>query len=204
MNKFIKINLIILVIFCLSCNYLIIPINAETSDEDYVEYLDEESENQETENEGEPDDGEKTLDDLQIEKSQLENIINESNNQILIIENDLSSLVFEIAEINQRICDKQLEVETLEAQEVEMLAYIEKAERELEISNSRYEKQKELLEKRLIAMYEMGQNSYLEILLNSKSITDFFSNYYLISEISKDDEELLQTVDGDKKYNKGL
>lgn len=204
MKKFIKINLIILVIFCLSCNYLIIPINAETSDEDYVEYLDEESENQGTENEGESEDGEKTLDDLQLEKSQLENVIDESNNQILIIENDLSSLVFEIAEINQKICDKQLEVETLEAQEVEMLAYIEKAEKELEISNSRYEKQKELLEKRLIAMYEMGQNSYLEILLNSKSITDFFSNYYLISEISKADEELLQTVEAEKKYNKAL
>lgn len=203
MKKFIKINLIILVIFCLSCNYLIIPINAETSDDEYVEYLDgENSESQE--NESEPEEEEKTLDDLQLEKSQLENVIDESNNQILIIENDLSSLVFEIAEINQKICDKQLEVETLEAQEVEMLAYIEKAERELEISNSRYEKQKELLEKRLIAMYEMGQNSYLEILLNSKNITDFFSNYYLISEISKADEELLQTVDAEKKYNKAL
>lgn len=203
MKKFIKINFIILVIFCLSCNYLIIPINAETSDDEYVEYLDgENSESQE--NESEPEEEEKTLDDLQLEKSQLENVIDESNNQILIIENDLSSLVFEIAEINQKICDKQLEVETLEAQEVEMLAYIEKAERELEISNSRYEKQKELLEKRLIAMYEMGQNSYLEILLNSKNITDFFSNYYLISEISKADEELLQTVDAEKKYNKAL
>lgn len=203
MKKFIKINLIILVIFCLSCNYLIIPINAETSDDEYVEYLDgENSESQE--NESEPEEEEKTLDDLQLEKSQLENVIDESNNQILIIENDLSSLVFEIAEINQKICDKQLEVETLEAQEVEMLAYIEKAERELEISNSRYEKQKELLEKRLIAMYEMGQNSYLEILLNSKNITDFFSNYYLISEISKADEELLQTVEAEKKYNKAL
>lgn len=201
MKKFIKINLIILVIFCLSCNYLIIPINAETSDDEYVEYLDgENSESQE--NESEPEEEEKTLDDLQLEKSQLENVIDESNNQILIIENDLSSLVFEIAEINQKICDKQLEVETLEAQEVEMLAYIEKAERELEISNSRYEKQKELLEKRLIAMYEMGQNSYLEILLNSKNITDFFSNYYLISEISKADEELLQTVDAEKNIIK--
>lgn len=197
MKKFIKINLIILVIFCLSCNYLVNPINAETSDEEYID-----EENSEPEDAEEPE--EKTLDDLQLEKSELENIINESNSQILIIENDLSSLVYEISEINQKICDKQLEIETLEAQENEMLAYIEKAEKELEISNSRYEKQKELLEKRLVAMYEMGQNSYLEVLLNSKSITDFFSNYYLISEISKADEELLQTVEAEKNYNKKL
>ncbi len=208
MKKFIKINLMILVIFCLLCNCLIIPINAETVYEaEYLdnEYSEENQDNSKEENNEEESEGEeKTLDDLQIEKSQLENIIDESNSQILIIENDLSALVFEIAEINQKICDKQLEVETLEAQEIEMLAYIEKAERELEISDARYEKQKELLEKRLVAMYEMGQNSYLEILLSSKSITDFFSNYYLISEISKADEELLQTVDAEKKYNKKL
>ena len=206
MKKFIKINLIILVIFCLLCNYFVIPINAETSEDDYQEeeYFDEENYDEQNEDEEEPEEEEKTLDDLQLEKSELENIIDESNSQILIIENDLSSLVFEIAEINQKICDKQLEVETLEAQEIEMLAYIEKAERELEMSDARYEKQKELLEKRLVAMYEMGQNSYLEILLNSRSIMDFFSNYYLISEISKADEELLQTVDAEKKYNKKL
>lgn len=202
MKKFIKINFIILVIFCLSCNYLVIPINAETPNDEYID--EETNQEAEQESEQEPEQEEKTLDDLQLEKSELENIIDESNSQILIIENDLSSLVYEISEINQKICDKQLEIETLEAQEIEMLAYIEKAEKELEISNNRYEKQKELLEKRLIAMYEMGQNSYLEVLLNSKSITDFFSNYYLISEISKADEELLQTVESEKKYNKKL
>lgn len=206
MKKFIKINLIILVIFCLSCNYLLIPINAETVNQEYAnnENQEEENESNEVDNKEESNQEEKTLDDLQLEKNQLENMVDESNNQILIIENDLSSLVYEIAEINQKICDKQLEVKTLEAQEIEMIAYIEKAEKELEISNTRYEKQKELLEKRLIAMYEIGQISYLEILLNSKSIIDFLSNYYLISEISKADEELLQTVDAEKKYNKKL
>ena len=61
-----------------------------------------------------------------------------------------------------------------------------------------------MLEKRLVAMYEMGENSYLEVLLSSKSITDLFSNYYLISEISSADEELLKTVNDEKIYNKRL
>lgn len=198
MKKFIKINLIILVIFCLSWNCLSVQIYAENIEE--LPQTEEQSENSE-ENE-EPQ--EKTLDDLQIEKNELENIINESNNQIQFIESDLSALVVEISEINQKICDKQLEIETLQAQEKEILAYIEKAEIELEESNNRYEKQKDLLEKRLVAMYEMGENSYLEILLNSKGITEFFSNYYLISEISEADSELLKTVEAEKNYNKKL
>lgn len=213
MKKFIKINLIILIIFCLSCNYLLIEINAEY-EEEQVTFEDENQENIESEENAnleentEPEENieseEKTLDDLQIEKSELENGINESNTQIQFIESELSATVAEIAEINQKICDKQLEVETLEAQEIELLAYIEKAELELDKSNERYEKQKELLEKRLVAMYEMGESSYLDVLLNSKSITEFFSNYYLISEVSEADNELLKTVDAEKKYNKKL
>jgi len=207
MKKFIKINFVILVIFCLSCNYLLVPINAETSDEEYSENqeeLNEEENQQDEENNQQEDNEEKTLDDLQLEKADLQNIIEESNAQIQFIESDLSNTVVEIAEINQKICDKQLEVETLQAQENEIFKYIERAENELERSDKRYEKQKELLEKRLVAMYEMGENSYLEVLLSSKSITDLFSNYYLISEISSADEELLKTVNDEKIYNKRL
>ena len=195
MKKIIKINLIILVIFCLSCNFALLEIMA-TSDE-----IIEEEQNQEN-NEEEKE--EKTLDDLQLEKSELENQINASNEQIQFIESDLSATVAEISEINQKIIDKKLEIETLEVQEKDLLSYIEKAEKELERSNTRYEKQKNLLEKRLVAMYEMGETSYLDLMLNSKNITDFLSNYYLITEITAADTELVQTANAEKKYNSKL
>ena len=206
MRKFIKINLIILVIFCLSCSLIIKPINATSNEEENTENQEvinnEENNNQNSDENTENE--EKNLDDLQLEKSELENQINSSNEQIQFIESDLSAIVVEISEINQKILDKQMEIETLEAQEKDLLAYIEKAEYELNSSNDRYEKQKELLEKRLVAMYEMGSVSYLDLILNSKSITEFLSNYYLISEITSADEELLQNVEAEKKYNKKL
>ncbi len=200
MKKFIKINFIILVIFCLSCNFALVKINA-TSDEVQEEIPEEINEEETLEENNEE---EKTLDDLQIERSDLENQINSSNEQIQFIENDLSATVAEISEINQKIIDKQMEIETLQVQEKDLIVYIDKAEKELEISNERYEKQKELLEKRLVAMYEMGETSYLDLILNSKSITELFSNYYLISEITSADTELLESVEAEKKYNKKL
>lgn len=202
MKKFIKINLIILVIFCLSCSLILNPINA-TSDEE-TEVVENIEENNDENNEENSDEEEKTLDDLQLEKSELENEINSSNEQIQFIESDLSTIVAEISTINQKILDKQMEIETLEAQEGDLLAYIEKAEYELNSSNERYEKQKDLLEKRLVAMYELGEVSYLNLILHSKSITEFFSNYYLISEITAADTELLKNVEAEKKYNKKL
>ena len=205
MKKFIKINLIILVIFCLSCNFALIQINATTEEQIEDNNIEENQEEvQENEQNNEEDSEEKDLDSLQLEKSELENELAESNNQIQFIEGELTATVAEISEINQQIYDKQMEIETLEAQETDLIAYINKAEYELEKSNERYEKQKELLEKRLVAMYEIGQTSYLDLLLSSKGVMEFISNYFLIEEISSADAELLDTVEAEQKYNKKL
>lgn len=204
MKKFIKINLIILVILCININYIALPINAtedvENNDENVEDYENEAYE----EVQDEQEEKEKTLDDLQIEKSDLENQINSSNEQIQFIENELSITVAEIAEINQKILDKQMEIETLEAQEENLLRYLEKAENELEKSNRRYEQQKKMLDKRLIALYELGSASYLDVLLSSRSISEFLSNYYLITEITQADTSLLENVDAEKNYNEKL
>ena len=198
MKKFIKINLIILVIFCLSCNFSLFEDSALATENQNIE------ENNEQEGTNEEENKEKDLDTLQLEKSELESGLQNSNAQIEFIESELSATVTEISAINQKIYDKQLEIETLEAQELDLLAYIEKAEIELEKSNKRYEQQKELLEKRLVAMYEIGQTSYLDLLLSSKGIMEFLSNYFLIEEISTADAELLETVELEQKYNKKL
>lgn len=219
MKKFIKINLIILVIVSLSClnpvlrvfatsertfDFLTIPEDVlENIDENGNIIEDEEQPQEESEGEEEPEE-EKTLDDLQIEKNELEMGIDTSNAQIQFIESELSLTVAELAEINQKIYDKQLEIQTLEVLEKDMYAYIQKAEKELEASNERYEKQKALLEKRLVAMYQMGEISYLEVLVNSKSITDFLSNFFMIEEVAKADTELLNTVEAEQKYNRKL
>ena len=183
MKKIIKINFIILVIFCILSN---IAFYSFATQEDGEE------EKSETETQ---------MDNLQIEKADLQNDIDESNNQIIIIEDQMTSTIKEIAEINQKMYDKQIEIETIKAKEIDTLNYIEKAENELEKSTKRYTKLKSLLENRLVAMYEMGNVSYFDLLLNSKGITEFLSNYYLISEVTSADQDLLQEVEAEKKYN---
>lgn len=229
MKKFIKLNLIILVIFCLLFNLnikifattdnfdsldkkeLLEKFEILTNQDDLEEYIDENIDNQDfggvenlDEIINEEESEKKNLDDLQIEKSNLESGIESSNAQIQFIESELTTTVAEIAEINQQIIDKEIEIETLVAQENDLLKYIAKAEYELEQSNKRYEKQKELLETRLVAMYEIGDMSYLDLLLNSKSISEFLANYFLIEEITKADTELLETVEEERVYNKKL
>ena len=182
MKRVIKFNLIIFMIICLISNYAF--VFAEENEVYEVE--------QET----------NKLDNLQIQKSEIESQIEESNKQVEFIESQLSRTVVEISEINQEIYDKEVEIKALEAQEVELNEYIEKMEKELKDSNERYEKQEALLKKRLVAMYEMGETTYLDFLFSAKSISDFLSNYYIISEIGKSDQELLNDIKGEKQYNK--
>ena len=122
MKKFIKINLIILVIFCLSTN---LPLKIVFATEEIV-----------NEEENNVEEEEKTLDDLELEKSELNEQIEMSNSQIGFIEEDLTKTVAEIAEINQNILDKRIEISTLEVQEENLNAYIERAEIELESNSS--------------------------------------------------------------------
>lgn len=188
MKRLIKVNLVILIILCIFANWIFVEAEEVQENNEYIE------ENQDNEEK-------KDLDSLKIEKSDIENQIDDSNNQIQFIQDELSSTVVEVAQMTQDIYNKQMNIETLTAQEANLVSYVEKAEAELEKSNIRYERQNDLLQKRLIAMYETGGISYIDILLNSKGISELISNWYIISEIAKSDKILLETVKSEKEYN---
>ena len=67
-------------------------------------------------------------------------------------------------------------------------------ETELNEVTEKYEKQKEVFEKRVVALYETGEIDYLDILLSSKSVSEFVSSYYVISEITEADKDLLNDI----------
>ncbi len=215
LKKFIKVNLIILVIFSMISSYLFIAFSSEDevpTIEVVTIHRDEEGniidesngENGEENQEEEKSEEDQALDELELKKSSLESGIEDSNAQIQIINEDMSAEVAEITELNQKIYDKQLEIETLEAEEKNVNKFVEAAEREYEKSNERYLKQKDLLETRMVIMYEMGETSFLDILLNSKTMSDFLSNYYMINEITNADIDLLKKVEDEKSFNKKL
>ena len=51
-----------------------------------------------------------------------------------------------------------------------------------------------MFEKRVVALYETGEIDYLDILLNSNSVSEFVSSYYVIAEITEADNELLNDI----------
>ena len=55
-----------------------------------------------------------------------------------------------------------------------------------------------MLEERLVSIYEEGDVQYIDVLLSSTSLSDFLSNYYLITELATYDTQLLNEVETQK------
>lgn len=144
------------------------------------------------------------IDDLNMQKEALEAAVSESESQIGIVEDQISAALAEVEKLSLQISEKREEISNLEAEEESLMIYIEEAETSLAEYTEKYETQKALLEKRLVAMYEMGEVKYLDVLLNSESLSDFLSRYYLVSEITQSDYELVSSVRENKEQMESL
>jgi len=118
---------------------------------------------------------------------------------------DLESLEVEVTENLEQLSKIDFSISQTEEKILELKKTLEEAEKEVQEIEYRlnhieeiYNKQKKTLEKRLVALYEEGQTTYLDVLLNSSSIVDFISNYYLIGEIAEYDKDLLDNIEREK------
>ena len=144
------------------------------------------------------------MEQLEEQKQELEQQTQAFSSQLQFVNEELSATVIEVSELTQSIYDKQTEIEELTAKSEQLEGRIETVESKLETVTQNYEAQTELLEKRLVAMYEMGDTSYLDLLLSSKGLSGFLSNYYYISEIATTDTELLNVVGEQKEHMESL
>ena len=138
------------------------------------------------------------LQDLQTQKDNLENQISDANAQISEIQIELTENLQELDSLNQKILQYEEELTQLEDDLNTTEEDISKVTEKLEYIKIDYNAQKKALEKRLVALYEAGDMQYLDVLLSSKNISEFISNYFLISEIAEYDEELLENIEREK------
>ena len=136
--------------------------------------------------------------DLQTQQQQLQEQIEQANDELEETQSQLSDNLKEIEELDQKIEDSENELTKLDEQVQALKSEISEVETRLAEVTEKYNKQKDLFEKRIVALYETGEITYLDILLKSNSIYEFVSSYYVISEIAEADNELLTSI-GDKK-----
>jgi len=136
---------------------------------------------------------------LQNQQSDLDSKIKEKEEEIENIEEEKSEVLSQVKKLVSDISSYEQEIDELESKITNLKNQIEEAEKNIKVQEEEYVKQKELLNERLVVMYENGETSYLDVLCSSESIVDFISNYYLVSEIANYDTELLEKIENKRK-----
>ena len=146
------------------------------------------------------DDNENTTQpvDLQTQREDLQNQLNEANGELENVQSDLSENLQQIEKLDQKIEIAESQLEKQESKIIELKKSIAEIEEQLDIVSKKYNKQRKLFEKRMVAIYEAGETQYLDILLKSRSLSDFLSSYYIITQLVEIDNNLIEEL-GDKK-----
>lgn len=135
----------------------------------------------------------------QNQKQENNNKIQEIQEREKKIESIKDTTLKEVEKLNLQISQYESQIASLDEQISATNKKIEEAQAKLEKAQEDFDKQEKLLKARLIATYEAGETSYLDVLLSSENLTDFISNYYLISELATYDAELLEQIEKEKK-----
>lgn len=132
--------------------------------------------------------------DLQTEQEQLQQQIEDANGELSDVQEELSQNLQQVQQLDEKISKSQGELDELNVKMAKLQTSIEKVGAELQIAEDKYNKQRETLEQRLVTMYESGDTQYLDVILSSKSVSDFLSNYFLITELTTYDTDLLEDM----------
>ena len=135
-----------------------------------------------------------TQSDLDAIKSK----IDDTKNRIEDVDAKLSSTMEQIRKLNADIAEYENSIADLDTKIDDVNAQIAETEENLKKAEEEYQHQDALLKKRLVAMYEAGETTYLDVLLSSTSVSDFISRYYIVTEIAEGDRNLLDKMEKNK------
>ena len=140
-----------------------------------------------------------TKSELNASSNETDKKIEEAKEELENINAQKSETLQQVEDLIMQISSAQSEIDELDTKISDMNAQIEDAQSKLNEKQEEYDDKEALLEKRLVAAYEAGETSYLDVLLSSSSLTDLISNYYMISEITQSDMELMEKIKTEQK-----
>ena len=139
------------------------------------------------------------LTDLQTQQQDLQDQLQQSHEELEEVQSQLSENLQQIEKLDEKIKKSEDKMSELDTQVKELQEEISNIQSQLDVAEKKYEKQKDIMEKRLVAIYESGDTQYIDVLLKSKDLSEFLSGYYLITEITSMDKDLLDEVETEKK-----
>lgn len=136
---------------------------------------------------------------LEEQQNQIKEQLTNANQQLEYVEEEISSKLVSIARIQDRISEYKSELDKVNLEYTKLQVEVAKAEKELQTIQEQYDKKDKALREKLVAMYERGTSSYIDVLLNSKTVLEFISNYFVIQTIVEYDSKQMIDINRAKQ-----
>ena len=124
------------------------------------------------------------------DKDALQDKINNAKSELKNIQNSQRDAKSELENLTIQVMDAELS---------ELESSIETKESEITEKQAEIKRKEKLLQERIVALYEAGDSTYLDVLLGSDSLLDFLSKYEIVQQIVDADTALITDLDNDKK-----
>ncbi len=135
-----------------------------------------------------------SINDLKNQQSGIENdideqkkLLEEANNQMEVTQNEIIALDKELEASRNKLLEITAEVEATNK-------LLDETNAELTKIQDEYDKKYEIFKERLKVMYEFGNVGYIEVLIGSESVSDFFNRLEYVNTIANHDKEIMDTL----------
>lgn len=140
-----------------------------------------------------------TTSELEDQQNDIKEKITEKEDEQAQVKEKLSEQMQEISKLDASISEVEAQIKQLENEISELEKSINEEQEKLEQKQKEHEENQALMEERMVAMYETGETTFLDMLFSSENIIDFISNYYMVSQITECDKELLETIEKEQE-----
>lgn len=134
----------------------------------------------------------------QSDLDEKQNQIDQTKKDLENVKEEKSEVAKQVEELTIKISDYQSKIDDLEDEIQSLNKSIKETEEKIKQKEEEYKENKELLDARMVVLYEAGEVTFLDVLLNSEGLVDFISNYYMVTELANADTELLEKIEKEK------
>lgn len=136
-----------------------------------------------------------TINQLEDKKEDLEKDISDAKKQVNSLESSIKTMNSNLQSLESKIIAATNAIDLYETQSVQKQVEIDKTKEELVQVNKEKDEYYELAKNRIKVMYEYGNTGYLEVILNSKNLFDFFYRMEYINKVLAYDKDVFANLE---------
>ena len=131
------------------------------------------------------------ISDIKAERDKTQQEFNQANSTLSNLKEEREGIEEEINTLDEELMEVMASISMVEDEIVELEGQIEETEEDLKEAIADEEAQYEAMKKRIQYMYEKGDYSYLELLLECKNMSDLVSKSEYVEELYEYDRKML-------------